>query len=474
MKAIFLFLFLKLTPVQEQLLWVRYDSLLKAGNADSAFKVAMEIAKNRGDKNVFLALYGRAISNKRQDLAIKILDQGRKFLKKPYLYSVHFYNYYIHKGNIRRAIYEIANIPLERGKNAPDAWIYKQTAILARRIGYKSALEVLERWQKANPESHIGALIGVRLLLEQEDLKGAFKFAKKWKVGWLEIAEVAFKMGRFDMAKEALESATSADTSDSEGRVRWHSLMGKVKIEIGDTSAGLKELSIAAQNKDADARKLLVYLFLARGESDSAYRYATLRTERVKIAIFLGDYERALNELQKVKTAEDYYLLGLALALKGKTDSSTKVLRRLAFRNPDDLYANDALRIIMLLNKSGSGNSECVKKILQVERYALWEMYLKAANTLISLIGSCPDFKDFLLLRAGEFFERANDYGSAIGAYRQVKGELRPAATFQAFKLSLEIGETDMAKLYYQTLLNEYSDSPFTEMARGMVPPGGF
>ncbi len=501
------------------------DVYLQKGDEKKAFQIWEQLLQqNRKNAAVYRMVANTLLQSRQFDRGVEIYEKGRLEIGDPSLFALELAQLHTYRLNYERATDEY----LRFLHSNPTQLSFVEARIAAFKGDsrtYDQVTSTIRRWLNRESDQIILRKLFISFLISYEDFTTAFtevKELEKIKVRFEDKAlpgSELYQFGLESIKEKQYALAENALLSILQDYPAYRD-RSEVEFELARTFYLQKKLEPALRLFDQVAKKYpntsrALAAYQTRGEiylidlflPDSAaacfrqvLQYFPTNENAAVAMLASGDVEVAKGNLSQ---AEKYYLQAQQFPLRNailrqdvpiqanlklaelsfyrkdfnKAKKTLQMVLQYQTGNMSNVYVNDALDLLLLIEKNVSDYSEALEKyadaILNVQQHR----YQQGMEQLAAIVASFPDAEiaPRALLHKAQLCEKLGDDLGAVFVYQTIvqqypKAPVCDLALWQAATLYEEkIKNNAKAVECYEAILLNYPDSMLAEKARQQI-----
>ncbi len=451
-------------------LYIKLRQYLREGDTLSAVRCVREFVKvnSTADDYRKAATYLKVLGLRKE--AVALLEEGRRKLRKNYLFARDFYIDALNKRDYVRAFKELLN-RLKDGE--PVKRVEKGALYLVRYIGREKAVDIAKKWIKRNPNVRGAHIILAELYLDGGDIERA---AREYELAGesnesIELARKAIALGNGNVALSILEKIPES-VRDS----IWEYLMGKALVQLGRYSEALGYLESAEKKGIEEARALVLDIYVNRLNKPERVLRITqdmgFSPMRIYALLRLGRIDEACKECEQCDTTEDgLYYCGIASLLSGDYQRADSIFRKLLTLYIGGERANEVLYLMELTSSAAGPDLKQYFKAFGDFIAGKLEVAGEKAKKGYEAGGPLKPYFGFLW---AEILEKSGKAGDAFALYKELAenstGYIAGESALKAYRIAKDRMENlALGQDVLRQFILRFPDSPYSEYFRSLL-----
>ncbi len=442
------------------------EALIRMGRRDSAFSFAQNYFKKTRPITAYRAFYNLFYFSGNKDLAMEILDTGRKVYKSDSLFAREFYYDNLWNKNFQNALYELLNFYLATGSLS---LLRQEFGRIEKFLDEKSINRIVGDWIKKHPEHKEVRLILADYYLRHNkpDLMMKELRLSGYTKNLTDFAKYMISLGRYASADSLLDL-------EKKKTGKWYFLKGVILAKLGKFKES-KDFYLKAYRtfrvKEA-ADSLIAICFYKLKDYDTVIKYASGSNVEFKYRalLALSEDSKFLALVRNDKTDRALYYAGYYFFVIGQPDSTRLYWNRLIKNFPESPYLYKVFFYRELEDVYGQ------KKELGLFRKIdslLLRNKLDEAKVLIlkhienDKLGLVRFEYARLLYLRGDFSDAFAEF-SRVGD--SVRSFLSPFSYYEAYLIArTNLNDHELAKTIAKKIIDKYPESPYAAAMRALL-----
>ena len=442
------------------------EALIRMGSRDSAFNFAKHYFKKKRPIHAYRAFYNMFYFNDNKNLAMKILNIGRKAFNSDSLFAREFYYDNLWSKNFQNALNELLNFYLA---TSSLTLLRQEFSRIERFLDEKSINNIIENWIKrhsAHQEVRI-ILADYYMRHEKPDLMVKELKLSGYTRNLTEFAKYMISIGKYSSADSLLDLAKKRDG-------KWYFLKGLIMERIGEFQKSKNFLVKAYKTyKVKEAGDSLVSLcFFKLKDYYAVIHYASDDNFEFKYRALLA-LSRDTDFLALVR--KDFkdralYYAGYYFFVIGKPDSARLYWNKLIKNYPESPYL---FRVFFYRELEDIyGKNDKLKLFRQIDSLLLRNKLEMAKDIILKNID--VDTLGLIRFEFARMLYLGGNYNDAYAQFRRVgksvENFLSPFSYYEAYLIAVEkLNDRELARSVAKEIIDRYPDSPYATAMRALL-----